>query len=54
MYIGEKADLFVDGSIYVADAKDSDIKLLSNVHYGSIPKKKVLELAYKISKGKEI
>ena len=56
MYIGENADLFVNGSIYVADAKNSDIKYLRDMYYGSIsiPKKKVLELAYKVSKGKEI
>ena len=56
MYLGELPNMFEYGYIYVDDGNDSDIKSLSEYYpyLGSIPKKKVLELTYKVSKNKEI
>ena len=48
--------MFINGNLYVEDGKDNNMKYLRYEYpqLGSIEKKKVLELAYRVSKGKDI
>ena len=52
MYLGELVNMFHNGCLYVDDGKNSNIKYLRYEYpnLGSIEKKKVLELAYKLNK----
>ncbi|MBQ3021066.1 MAG: hypothetical protein IJD92_02430 [Bacilli bacterium] len=56
VYIGELANMFINGCVYVSDGKNTNIKYLryENLNLSKIEKGKALELSYKLSKGEKI